>query len=298
MRHVAPSNSVGLAHTRDTSGLSQTGPAPFSETVPYRSMVDTAVPAPTLNAKAPWAAFSSHDYWSHNYEKVLPEDQEIIGRISSFFIKTFRSRSPVRRAIDVGSGTNLYPALLMLPWAKQILLSDYSESNVDWLRGQVAGEGPWTWQPFWGELYTLEGYDQVSEPHRHLREACGGRQQHSGIEQLSVFDLPPAQWQLGTMFFVAESITADRAEFAEAVGRFVGALEPHSPFAAAFMSGSKGYTVKDTRFPAVSVRKHDITKNFTRLNVSDLNVDLLKTSPTVRDGYEGMIVATGITGDH
>jgi hypothetical protein len=27
-------------------------------------------------------------------------------------------------------GTNLYPALLLLPWTEQILLVDYSEGNV------------------------------------------------------------------------------------------------------------------------------------------------------------------------
>jgi hypothetical protein len=259
-------------------------------------MVDTAVPAPTPNAKAPWAAFSSHDYWSHNYEKVLSEDHEIIDRVSSFFIKTFRRRPPVQRAIDVGSGTNLYPALLMLPWAKQILLSDYSASNVDWLRRQVRnGDGPWTWQPFWRELGAREGYDQVSDPRKQLREACADQRRQSGIEQYNVFGLPPAQWQLGTMFFVAESITQDPGEFAEAIRRFIGALQPNSPFAAAFMRGSEGYTVGDTEFPAVPVTEGDITEHFAKLHVSELSVKPLETSPSVREGYEGMIVATGIT---
>ncbi len=58
-----------------------------------------------------------------------------------------------QRAIDVGSGTNLYPALLMLPWTEQILLTDYSESNVSWLRRHVMDDdATWTWQPFWQEL--------------------------------------------------------------------------------------------------------------------------------------------------
>ena len=32
-----------------------------------------------------------------------------------------------------------------------------------------------------------------------------------------MFDLPKARWDLGTMFFVAESITEDPAEFRAAV---------------------------------------------------------------------------------
>ena len=67
--------------------------------------------------------------------ELQAEDQEIIRRVSHFFIRAFADRPPRRGgAIDVGSGTNLYPALLMLPWTEQILLTDYSASNVDWLR--------------------------------------------------------------------------------------------------------------------------------------------------------------------
>jgi hypothetical protein len=289
MRQLTPGSGLGLPHEyRDTGGSDHSDP------VPLRSMVDTAVP--THNADVDWGGFSSHDYWRHNYEKVLPADQEIIDLVSSFFIKAFRGRARVQRAIDVGSGTNLYPALLMLPWAEQILLSDYSASNVDWLRRQVMNDDdPWTWQSFWRELGGREGYEQVSEPRKQLREACAGQGQRSGIKRHSVFRLPPAQWQLGTMFFVAESITRDPGEFAKAIKRFIGALEPNSPFAAAFMSGSEGYTVGDVTFPAVPITETDITGHFAQLHVSELSVELRGTAQLVREGYEGMIVATGIT---
>jgi hypothetical protein len=100
------------------------------------------------------------------------------------------------------------------------------------------------------------------------------------------------------MFFVAESITRDPGEFARAIGCFVGALQPGSPFAASFMSGSSGYPVGGVTYPALPVAANDIVEHFTRLGVSKLNVKQLETSQLVRDGYEGMIVATGITGSH
>ena len=38
----------------------------------------------------------------------------------------------------------------MLPWTEQILLTDFSASNVDWLGQHVADDAAaWTWQPFW-----------------------------------------------------------------------------------------------------------------------------------------------------
>jgi hypothetical protein len=247
------------------------------------------------NADAPWNRFSSDDYWKHNYHKLQPEDQEIIHRVSQFFGHAFADSSPgQRRGIDVGAGTNLYPALLMLPWTSQILLTDFSPSNVDWLRHHVADDdGPWTWWPFWRELQEAEGYNEIGEPRKQLRETCASEPGYAGIERRSVFDLPEAVWDLGTMFFVAESITEDSAEFRAAVARFVGALKPGAPFAAAFMAGSDGYPVADTRFPALSISPDDVRLYFTELGARELSVELLRTTPRVRDGYKGMIVATG-----
>ncbi|CAM5649016.1 hypothetical protein SANTM175S_10556 [Streptomyces antimycoticus] len=53
----------------------------------------------------------------------------------------------------------------------------------------------------------------------------------------SLFDLCSGaeRWDLGTMFFVAESITTSLDEFRRGVGCFMSALNPGAPFAAAFM---------------------------------------------------------------
>jgi hypothetical protein len=261
------------------------------------SLADAAAPV-RRNADAPWNRFSPYDYWRRNYFELQAEDQEIIHRVSDFFVHVFEKRPPVQRSIDVGSGTNLYPALLMLPWTEQILLTDLSPKNVRWLRRSLAADGAgWTWRPFWRELQEAEGYRHISEPRKHLREACVSVPGRAGIEQRSVFDLPEAQWDLGTMFFVAESITEDPEEFRTAVARFVRALKPGAPFATAFMAGSEGYKVARKCFPALPITPQDVKLHFTELGASELTAELLETKRRVRDGYEGMIVATGLAGD-
>ena len=201
------------------------------------------------NTDAPWNMFSSHDYWRRNYRELQAEDREIIRRVSRFFVAASRGRPRVSARHRRRLGTNLYPALLMLPWTEKILLTDFSASNVSWLAAKINGRStttrPWPWEPFWREMHEVEGYNQIGEPRKHLREACAGEQGLAGIEQRSVFDLPKARWDLGTMFFVAESITEDPAEFRAAVARFIGALKPGAPFAAAFMAGSDGYPVAE-----------------------------------------------------
>jgi hypothetical protein len=264
-----------------------------ADALKFISMADVATNE-LYNADAPWNTFSSHDYWRRNYGELQAEDQEIIRRVSHFFISAFADRPRAQRGIDVGAGTNLYPALMMLPWAEQILLTDFSKSNIDWLQDQLAdGAAAWTWQPFWQEMRWAKGYNEVDSPRELLREACVSVPEYAGIEQRSVFDLAKARWDLGTMFFVAESITKKPAEFRAAVASFVGALKPGAPFAAAFMAGSNGYQVADTVFPAVPITPDDVRWHFTELGAGELSVELLQTEDRVRDGYEAMIVATG-----
>jgi NNMT/PNMT/TEMT family len=257
---------------------------------PWVNSMDTDIGS----ADAPWNTFSSHDYWRSNYSHIHAEDREIISRVSHFLTSAFADRAPARWAIDVGSGTNLYPALLMLPWAERILLADYSESNIGWLRQQIARDGgPWAWRTFWQEMQAAKGYRDVAGPRERLREACAGEPGYAGIERWSIFDLPEGRWDVGTMFFVAESITRRPGEFLAALEHFVDALKPDSPLAAAFLAGSHGYEVAGTTFPAIPITCERVERNLTELGVRELTVELLDTRPGVRDGYEGIVVATG-----
>lgn len=263
----------------------------------FTSMVDVDAHV-QRNADARWNTFSPQEYLQQNYRELQAEDEEIIRRVSQFFIAAFKDRPRAERGIDVGSGPNLYPALLMLPWTEQILLTDFAPNNVHSLRAQLTDDGAaWTWQPFWDELREAERYNEIDNPRKHLQVACQDEPGFAGVEEGSVFSLPKARWDLGTMFFVAESITEDPREFRAALACFVGALKPGAPFATAFMAGSRGYLVADTNFPALPITPDDVRQHFTELGVGDLSVEHLLTEHRVRDGYEAMIVATGVVGD-
>jgi hypothetical protein len=116
------------------------------------------------------------------------------------------------------------------------------------------------------------------------------------VSQGNIFDLPPRRYDVGTMFFVAESITGSVPEFERATRRFVGSLRRHAPFAAAFMKNSRGYQVGSYRFPAVAVADNDVKEC---LDSVAYGVEVHVVSDGVnplRDGYDGMILATGFAG--
>jgi NNMT/PNMT/TEMT family len=241
------------------------------------------------NDEAAWSEFDADGYWKFNYASVLPEDAEIIRYASEFLIRTCGTRLHARRAVDIGAGTNLYPALLMLPWARNIVFTEYAESNIRWLGENLAHvSSDWPWQPFWDLVAGLPCYQTIQRPRHRLAVI------HE-IQRLSVFDLPRRAWDLGCMFFVADGITEDEEEFESAVRMFLGALTPGAPFIMAFMDSSSGYDVSGVGFPAVRVTPTSLNALISTLPVTGINI--LRTDNSIRrlrSGYDAMLLVTGI----
>jgi hypothetical protein len=239
---------------------------------------------------AAWLNFDADEYWRINYSSVLPEDAEIVQCASKFLIEACGTRPRSKRAVDVGAGANLYPALLMLPWAEHIVFTEYASPNIGWLRKNLAdAPGEWQWRPFWDLVAGLPCYRAVQHPRRRLAAV------HE-VRTVSIFDLPPRTWDLGSMFFVADGVTTDEAEFESAVRSFLGALVPGSPFMMAFMEGSHGYDVHGVRFPAVQVTPGSLDVLLAGLPVTGTNI--LRTDNSirrVRPGYDAMLFVTGFT---
>jgi hypothetical protein len=240
------------------------------------------------NDSVAWSDFDADEYWKLNFASVLPEDAEIIESASKFLISACETRGPFKAALDVGAGTNLYPGLLMLPWVERIVFTEHAESNIDWLTKHLAdAPGDWQWQPFWELLAHQPGYQDIKRPRRELAAA------HE-VRTLSIFDLPSRTWDLGSMFFVADGLTEDQAEFELAVRTFLGALVPGSPFLMAFMEGSTGYEVRGVRFPSVRLTLPSLEALLARLPVTETSV--LRTNNTIRalrKGYDAMLLVTG-----
>ncbi|WP_405947885.1 SCO2525 family SAM-dependent methyltransferase [Streptomyces prunicolor] len=243
---------------------------------------------PQLNAEALWDEFNPADYISHNYRTVLPVDAKIIAIVRDHFGDHFR-RFPERpvRGVDMGAGPNLYPALAMLPWCEEITLLDRSKRNVAYLRDQLDSYDT-NWDAFWQELSRKGPY--AAYPH----DPRVRFKQIVRVKQGDLFDLAGRQrrWTLGTMFFVAESLSTSETDFQRATECFLDHLEPGAPFAAAFMEESEGYEVGGRYFPACKVRRELIHSSLLD-RVEGLQTIRVGEQDKVRDGYTSMIVAHG-----
>ena len=238
------------------------------------------------NDQFDWDLFDSDAYCAHNYRAVRDDDRQILATVRDFFAAA--DIAPTARGVDVGSGANLYPALGMLPFCAHLDLWEYSASNVAWLRRQVAGFDD-NWLDFW-QLY------QENPVYRGLTDPRGALTERTEVHQASVFDLPARAWDVGTMFFVACSLSTDLAEFRRAVQTFVRALRPGAPFATAFMVKSQGYHVGERWFPAVAIDADEVRQCLASVATGSV-VTQVDVGDPLRDGYGGMIVAIGRAAD-
>lgn len=231
-----------------------------------------------------WDHFSPEHYHQFNYATLRDDDRQILTIMRDYFLRTLDGGGSYR-GIDVGSGSNLYPALAMLPWCDEITLWEYGTRNVEWLREQARHYGV-SWDPFW-ELLAEDPssvYGTVEDPRQAVSE-------RTRVEHGSVYELPRGLWDVGTMFYVAESITGDRSECLDAMECFLRCLKPGAPFAAAFMTGSMGYAVGDEWFPAVILRALDVDSLIGSLGVTGTVHEI----PSDLHPGCGMVLVTGRT---
>ncbi|MEU0563234.1 SCO2525 family SAM-dependent methyltransferase [Dactylosporangium sp. NPDC006015] len=231
------------------------------------------------NGQADWRSFDAEEYRNQHYKFVRDDDRQIMGITRDFFARAGVSGG---RALDLGTGTNLYPALSMMPFSRSLTLREYSPANLAWLAEHQRAGLDRGWDAFWDVFLESPAYRRT-DPRAKFAAAK--------IQPGSVFTLPRHRFDLGTMFFVACSISSDPAEFELAIQRFVGALRPDAPFVAAFMRRSSGYEVAGRRFPAVPVDESDVHGCLSPLTTS------LRVIPVESDmsHADGMIVATGRT---
>lgn len=250
-----------------------------------------------------WDAFQPHSYFKQNYAFLRGDDRRFLERIRDFFGNELPAPDGPRRGIDVGSGANLYPALTMLPLCDEITLLEYGAKNYEWLREAVRGFST-LWDPYWRTLHKHPAYSKIGGTNAARRALARA----ASVQRGSIFELPTQQYHVGTMFFVAESITDEQERFHEAIDAFLGSLRPGAPFAAAFMRNSRGYVVGDQAFPAfqideVHIREYlgSVAQEVRKLETVDARgqftdaVNIPDKAPTrrLRTGYDGMILALG-----
>ncbi|GAN00333.1 putative methyltransferase bldM [alpha proteobacterium U9-1i] len=239
------------------------------------------------NKEFGWSKFDPESYVQHYYADPHPDDDEVVRRTCAALIEGAAGRTDLD-VLDVGTGPNLFPLLSALPVARRVTAWEYAESNIAWLHQEAkraALRAPWL--HFWEIARAAHGMADASPeaPMAALRAKLDA-------VQGSIFDLPAANWDAATMFFCAESITARQDEFENACACFARAVRPGGMLAAAFLAGSRGYTVGSEEYPAVSVGPDELEAAFSKLATGMTVERIGDREEEIRSGYSGMLFLT------
>lgn len=236
------------------------------------------------NRDADWDEFDSNAYLAHNFLSLRGDDQTILSGLKEFMASQELPLGSLR-VLDVGPGTNLYPTLVVCPWAASIDFIEPSAGNRRYLERQCQELDP-NWEEFWRHLADVPPWSEVVPA-----DVLSTR---TSVSDGSIFDLPEAHWDVGLMFFVAESLSDLTEEYQLALERFLLAVRPGGLVLAAFMENSVGYDVAGVRFPACAIESPDVESVVSKHLVSwSLGRVSAEESP-LRAGYTGMLWLCGI----
>jgi hypothetical protein len=234
------------------------------------------------NADFAWANFDPEAYVAHYYADPHPDDDEAV-RLTCRALAALGRRD--LETIDVGTGPNLFPLFAALPVSARLTVCEYGEANIAWMRKTLAaGALAAPWPHFWDVARQAHGAgaEAIAAPVAELAA-------RTELIQGSIFDLPQRRWDAGTMFFCAESITARQDEFERACAAYARAVRSGGVLAAAFLAGSRGYTVGDVDFPAVSITRDSLHAAFAP-HASDIHIAPIGAmGEEIRSGYSGML---------
>jgi hypothetical protein len=267
------------------------------------------------NSSIDWDRFDPVTYQKQNYSpQVRGDDARIIRAICGHFKKHFLEHPQTEVypiGVDMGAGSNLYPMFTMLPWSQQIVLIDPGQANLAWLNVEISllrsgyreALGRWEpyrealgrWEPYWDRTW------KAGNPWLNTTLAWAIARTALNTSRADLLSLGMEQaFALGTMCFVAESMTSSRDEFAAAVCSFLRSLRPGAPYAIACMAESTGYAVGGVDYPAVPITANDLFTVLYECQYTGRELVHVQAIPVpkrgpLREGHRGMLLALGRT---
>jgi SAM-dependent methyltransferase len=231
-----------------------------------------------------WSHFDAEAYFQHYYGEPHPDDDQVIRRACAALIHAEPKRRKLS-VVDVGTGPNLFPMMLALPRASHLTAWEISDSNVAWLKSELAADimRP-QWRHFWNVVVESYGSDGglPEDPRPRIRKIAR-------IARGSVYELPERRWDAATMFFCAESITGDRGQFGRACASFSRCVRPGGTLVAAFLVGSSSYVVADRPFPILNISETEIHDVFASISREPQTERIGIVQREIRSGYSGMV---------
>ncbi|ETR67485.1 MAG: methyltransferase NNMT/PNMT/TEMT [Candidatus Magnetoglobus multicellularis str. Araruama] len=256
------------------------------------------------NEYSSWNQFDPGAYVYQNYQRMMPEDHEIISIISNELRNMDIPLKHFQIVGDIGAGPNLYPGMLIAPYVSETGLIELIEPalpNRTYLKKLFNNLSLYEHPSMEQSWFNYES---------EIIEICGNiytnalkrLHQLAKIKNGSIYDLPENKYEFVSCYFVAESITPDYDQFQLALNKVVHSADKGGIIVTTHMLHSEGYQAgKNTKFPAVKISLDQLKASLikTGLNHSNYkiwNVSSKRPEEKVREGYQGMAVVVASKG--
>jgi len=228
-----------------------------------------------------WKNFNPETYIKHNYSNIHQEDKQIIRRL----VKFYSQHHLLKLGLDIGTGPNLYPLILMLPITKKIESIDFNRQNINYLKGQIMKMNR-NWKRFFNfikKIYKQSGINLINSLKTKVI-----------IKQGDIYQLAEEKYDLVSMFFCAESITNDYEKFSSVCNKLINSVKINGLIVAAFMENSSQFFVGKIRHKTYLVNIKCLKKIFSP-RVKNLKIyKIHKAKIPLRPGYTGILLLTAV----
>jgi hypothetical protein len=235
---------------------------------------------PRRNCDVRWDDFDTGGYLADNYATLHELDRQIINVLSPYYAGL--PPDGLAATLDVGTGPNLYPLMLAAAASRRLESVEPSAANRAYLH-TLCEQGPDDcWHEFWRLCRELNPALPVD-----LGQVLAGVR----IRRGDAFTLPPARYDMVSMFFVAESVTGVREEFEGICRGFASAAAPGGHLVAAFMAGMPSYELGGKVLPSYPIDEGALAAALRGL-VQELDVRRLPPDPTLPYEHDGVLLLT------
>lgn len=248
---------------------------------------------------ADFSEWSASDYL-HDYYDVIEQDElETI----AFTVSQFKKIQGMPVALELGCGPTLHRAIPLSPYVQELHVADYLESNLrqvrDWIEGRSTAHN---WQPFTRYALQCEGiFDptiaQIDEREKRTR-AIIRRYLMADVRQFPPLLGQMQQYPVVVSCYCADSITADRSEWATAMQNIIGTVAPGGFFLTAALRNCQHYRVGDRYFPSANINEIDLQHILIASGITPKSLTIEVASVPTHDetGYNSIILSSGFLG--
>ena len=246
-----------------------------------------------MSVTCDYASFDVPAYLAEYYADVSPENLALL----RFLVEAFRTVPEDSVLLDFGGGPTLYAAIVAAGYVQEIHLADYSEPNLEQVRGWLRRDPlAFDWREFTRTVLELERKDASPAGILAREEAarqCITRVMHCDALLPCPIDDIVRPYDVVTTNFCAEAASRDRAQWQQCMGNIASLLKPAGKLIVSAVKGADSYAVGETSFFAVNLLEHDLVQMLGEIGFAPESI-LIDSVPADHAGrhYQGLMFAS------